>query len=119
MSRATAAVRFPDGTVKWCLYNGTSDNLIPRLFDSPIEPWDAYYAKRDGPEQVNLWPEPEGEVVPVTIYSDYGGGWTWPGTAAPNVVVGPLDPWDDDTWNKRVDGRPDWYTTAYNGGRTQ
>jgi hypothetical protein len=122
MSRATGAVRFQDGTVKWCLYNGTADILIPRLFEDPHTPWDAYYAKGD--DKVDLWPEPVGEPEPVTIYSDYGGGWTWPGMATRNVVTEGTDPYEYDDnesngWNApdykhpHTDGRPDWYHEAY------
>lgn len=115
MSRAGAAVRFLDGEVKWCLYNGTSDMLIPRLFDDPSTPWDAYYADRRGLEPVDLWPEPEGQPEVVTIYSDYGGGWCWYGLAARNVVVSPLDPWEEGVERFGDRQRPDWFSPRDDG----
>lgn len=123
MSRATAAVRFEDGTVKWCIYNGTSDIMMPRLFDTPDEPWDAYYAKDRGLPPVELWPEPVGEPEPVTIYCGYGNGWTWPGMATRNVITEGTDPYEYDDnesngWNApdykhpHTDGTPEWYSEA-------
>lgn len=124
MSRATAAVRFQDGTVKWGIYDGTSDILIPRLFDGPDEPWDAYYADRKGLPKVELWPEAEGEPEPVTIYSDYGGGWTWESMATRNVVTEGLDPFEyvedlssAEYKRPRTDGTPEWFSEAIREAR--
>lgn len=109
MSSALAAVRFEDGTVKWCVYSGTSDILSPRLFDSPAEAWAGYRNRSVDPS-----PEPIGESEPVTIYSDYGNGWSWAGAAARNVVTSPIDNYDRDVAHggSRVDGRPDWFGDA-------
>jgi hypothetical protein len=101
--------------MKWCLYNGTADLLVPRLFDDPLTPWDAYYGRIDGMDPDDLWPEPEGEPEHVVIYSDYGRGWWWEGTAARNTVIGPCDPWDEDA--EMHDDRPEWVTfSASTGG---
>lgn len=112
MSRAAAAVRFADGTVKWALYNGTTDRLVPLLFDDPEAPWDAYY----GRIEVDPYPEPEGEIEDVTVFSDYGDGWTWPAKAARNLVVAGRDPFEDDGHGNdrwpNADGRPAWFDEA-------
>lgn len=110
MSSAGAAVRFEDGSVRFCIYHGTSDTLHPRLFVSLAEAW----AALRNPD-IDSYPEAIGEPEPVIIYSDYGGGWTWPGTATRDVVIGPCNFYDDDSdeaWNARVDGTPDWYSQA-------
>lgn len=81
MSSGWAAVRFPDGTVKACIYNGTSDILVPRLYDTTGEAWEA---RKNG---ADAWPDPEGEPEPVIVYSDYGGGFWWEAKATRNTVL--------------------------------
>lgn len=109
MSRSSAAVRFPDQTVRFCVYNGTCDLLIPLLHDTLEQAWEAWQAWRDN-TGINLWQDPKGVIEPVEIYSDYGGGFTWSGSAARNTVVDPTDPWDIGV--SRIDGTPRWYTEA-------
>ena len=79
--------------------------LVPRLFDDSKTPWDAYY-RRDG-LKLDLSPEPEGEEMPVTIYSDYGGGFWWEGTATRNVVTSDGEP-PNEAFDDDHDGTPDW-----------
>jgi hypothetical protein len=66
MSSGIALVRFGDGTVKVGNYHGTSNLLVPRLFDSAMEATNAYFEGRDG------WSEPERDVEDVVVYVDYG-----------------------------------------------
>lgn len=103
MSSASACVRFEDGTVKWCVYHGTSDILLPGLFDSLDEAWKA----RDDGRSWKGTEDHDPEHVPeeaVVIYSDYGGGFWWNGVATRRYVVGPLDPYEGDM----TDGTPEW-----------
>lgn len=112
MSRASAYVKFPDGTVRAGIYNGTVDWMFPWLWDTSDEAWDHYtrtYADR-GPEERSWSEPPEGEVVDVVIYSDYGRGSYWPGRAAKNVIVDGLNPWDEDI--DEEDGQPEWLPGA-------
>lgn len=113
MSRASAAVRFPDGTVKFGIYNGTCDVMQPGLFDNPKDPWDAFYAKGKFEGQPGAcWPaEVVGEPEDVVIYSDYGGGFYWPGRATRNRIIGPLD-WDGWDGTDR-EGEPKWAREAF------
>ena len=109
MSRATALIRFPDGTVKAAMYCGTSDVLWPRLFDDVEEAWDAYRdASSDDWYATFHPPAPLVDGEPVEIYSDYGGGHWWRGTATREYAIGPLDTWDDVPDGELHDGRPQW-----------
>lgn len=67
MGRAGGAVRFPDGTIKFCVYHGTSDVMQPTLFDTREEAWDNRHGE---------WAEPDGTLEDVEIYSGYGQGGT-------------------------------------------
>lgn len=98
MSRASASVHFPDGTIRHCLYHGTVDCLWPRLFDTSREAWDAYGT--DGGERPRA---AAGE--PVEIYSDYGDGFWWRGTATRDYVTSELDVTEIE---ELFDGTPDW-----------
>lgn len=98
-------VRFPDGEVRAGLYDGTSDAYCPWLTTG--DPWDELYGLiRGGPTEstvIRPWDEvPEGEVVDVEVYSDYGYGWVIPGRASRNVLVWPR------TWNDTLDTPHVW-----------
>ncbi len=94
MSSGIALVRFGDGTVKVGNYHGTSDLLVPRLFDTAMEATDAYFEGRDG------WSDPEGDVEDVVVYVDYGGSFWFEAKATRTSVLpeycDPLDANSDD-----------------------
>jgi hypothetical protein len=110
MSRATALVRFPDGTVRCTLYNGTVDMLFPALRDTIADAWD-----RNHPDRGNGFdPDPADgfeEEFAVVIATDYGSGFYWPGRATRSLVIGPLEPWDH--YDTMIRGKPDWWADAY------
>jgi hypothetical protein len=104
MSADWALVRFPDGEVRWTLYN-VVDEVERRLATDPEPVFEAWHGWRE-------IPDPEGPVHPVDIYSNYGCGFAWPGTATKDRLL--------DGWNLRaseqlvddlfVDGQPRWVT---------
>jgi hypothetical protein len=101
-------VRFPDGTIRYGMYCGTTDVLWPRLFDTQDEAWSTY-AQTEWSS--NAWreafyPAPEGKAEDVEVSVDYGAGFHWPAKAARNAMVAPLR-WDDFK-AVLVDGIPDW-----------
>lgn len=106
MSSGAALVRFPDGTVKFTNYHGTSDILHPALRVTLAEAFDS----RDwGPGK------PEGEVFDVEIFTFYGGDWWWEGKATKEYVVEGVEPWGNEDWGDittppsvRHDGKPEW-----------
>lgn len=121
MSRSRAAVLFPDGTIKYAMYCGTSGVLWARLFDSLDEAWDTYREVH----RTELWlptfhPDVVGESQTVQIYVDHGGGTEWAGTATRNRVIGPLEhgcPESGETKVKyidyEVDTQPTWVNWNY------
>lgn len=108
MSRASAAVRFPDGLVLFGLYDGTSDVLWRNLHVSIDEAWDDY-GKTKRPDCAC------GHDEEVEIHSDYGNGFSWPGRACRHCMVvlwKYLDPhWsyhEADLVDLTEEGVPDW-----------
>lgn len=114
MSSASAAVLFPDGEIRYGIYNGTSDVMYPSLYATVDEAWDAWSnsqsrSKSSFPRIRELWEKGAAtEVFDVAIYSDYGGGWSWRGQATTTDIVDGLDPYDDSHAPTRIDGEPEW-----------
>lgn len=75
MSHSSGSVVFhKDGLVMHCEYDGTSDIMIPALWDTEeemIDNWRTFNRKKCSC----------GNFEPVTIYSNYGGGFDWEGEA--------------------------------------
>jgi hypothetical protein len=79
VSRANLYVLFPDGTVRYGIYNGTSDIALPFLVATPGDAWDTWessdYDWTPEPAPVNV------ASVPVDVATDYGSGFSWKGWA--------------------------------------
>ena len=103
MSNASAAVRFPDGTIRYGIYHGTSDTMFGALFVSIDEAWENSRTAR-------MWDNGDKslEVFPVVIYSDYGSGCYWEGTATKDSIVSGFAYWGDYDDIPITNGRPDW-----------
>ncbi len=105
MSSGLAAVRFPDGVIKFTVYNGTSDVLIAGLADE---------AEQAG--SGDRFPSPEGQLEEVEIATTYGSGFWWKGLAARNAVLDAyVVPLGDFLGNNAVetkDGLPSWWPMA-------
>jgi hypothetical protein len=110
VSRANLYVLFPDGTVRYGIYNGTSDIASEALYDDPAQAWEP---GRGGEAQ-------EGAAdLPVRIATDYGGGCSWDGRAtlnritegcAPNGLQGQAGNWISKPATNYQDGEPNWAT---------
>ena len=90
MSDAYGVVKFPDGLLKYYRYDGTSDICNPSLYDNINDIW-----------KCHEWTVCNcGKDEPVEIYSDYGGGFSWPGRACRNCrcITDKLEPWGCDDW---------------------
>lgn len=108
MSRANAQVKFPDGTIKYGIYNGTVDVYWTPLFDTAEEAWAAWreYYKPDNFDSAG-WEHPEDtEEFEVEIADDYGGGNTYKSQATKHRITGNRD--TDDLENIHS-GLPDWW----------
>lgn len=111
MSRANAQVRFPDGTIKYGIYNGTVDYYWHPLFDTPEEAWQAwnsYY--KSTPMDDSSYPHYDGMdyVEQVEIADDYGSGDTYRGTATKRYIASNLEA---DLMVKKSDGLPEWWVS--------
>lgn len=95
-------VRFPNGTVRYGLYQSTADVAFADLvdtFEATRRP--EYYANR------RRWDAaPDGPGVPVDVATTYGGGFAWRGTATEDYITSGCDPWEDG--QQRTDGTPAW-----------
>lgn len=85
MSSGSAAVKLEDGTLKYTIYNGTSDILVPRLYDTTQEAWDK---RRTDLPYVSCPCEPR----PVEIWTVYGGGFGWKAEGCEHRVHNHLAP---------------------------
>ena len=75
MSRASGMVKFNDGTILHCIYDGTVDIMHHELFDISNEAWDNWYSNTAYKDACTC----NGERV--LIHSDYGEGETYTGKA--------------------------------------
>ena len=109
MSRANAQVRFPDGTIKYGIYNGTVDVYWEPLFDSAEEAWEAwreYYNSE--PLNVNKWLNIYDDgYYDVEIADDYGRGDCYIGRASKSQIVSAVNV--EYMNRKGKGGLPDWW----------
>ena len=77
MSHSIGAVKFKDGEVKFYEYNGTVDVPISHIYDTVDEVNENWRNH----EWVNCTC---GKEEPVSIFSDYGGGFYFDGLACKN-----------------------------------
>jgi len=80
MSHAIGAVRFEDGKILYYEYNGTTDVVIDKLYetqDEVLENWRKYPDANCGC----------GNDEPVRIMSTYGDGFAWDGRACRNCYA--------------------------------
>lgn len=108
MSRANAQVKFPDGTIKYGIYNGTIDCYWFPLFDTAEQAWEAweeYYNTK--PMDDSKWEQPyDDSYYTVDIADDYGSGETYIGRASKSQIV------SDTNTDKMVSigmGLPRWW----------
>lgn len=107
MSRATAEVKFPDGTIKYGIYNGTVDIFFRPLFNSVDEAWEAwrefYTGECDDSKWLNNYDD---TYYDVEIADSYGGGTTYIGRASKTQIVSAIN---IDYMNKIKSGLPEWW----------
>ena len=88
MSRAGAEIYTPEGRrLGFGIYDGTSDTMgLPGVYPTWDAAWDAWWGWRDNSSRGALWGECAPACwphVPILIYSHYGSGSYWMGTACP------------------------------------
>lgn len=84
MSRGNLYVVFPDGTVRYGIYNGTADSAHAPLLDSNEFTWAMWRG-------VGPWRDSYGYEIgageTVIVSSDYGSEHTWIGKATPDYLT--------------------------------
>ena len=122
MSRATALIRFKDGTIMHGCYQGTSDVLYPYLiteeklqqeYEGSVFRWNDKCQEFgfEGSTQLEIKDEEE-----VEIYEDYGSGASWKGKASRSKMIvteGCIR--DDADWYPPV--VPEWVIAYYKDKR--
>ena len=121
----SAAVRFPDGSVRYGVYDPAEESMWPPLFTTIKEAQSAW--KRLGAEVTE--PSLDNDdlsAVEVKIFADFDGGFWWIGEATPLAVtlgvtwaglIGSVEDveWDDEprTRHREV---PEWAREALSLG---
>lgn len=109
MSHSTAAVKFlSDGLILYGEYNGTSDVILPRLYNTSEER-DANWRNSDWPYHDKNCKKEEDVIIAVS----YGGGFSWQSKACRycKLITDRFMPFDQNEDNEfeRTDGLPEWY----------
>lgn len=112
MSHSPAAIRFENGDIYHCEYNGTIDMMLPNYYDTYI---DMFANWRD--QNFDKYKTCEHPTEPIRIASTYGGGFNWKGTACREckVIIDGISPhpnYDIGESSESTDyqnGLPDWY----------
>lgn len=118
MSNAWGAARFDDGLILYFLYHGTSDTCGNILRPTMNEVWD-YVNQPSSDYDFKCSHNPES----VEIYSDYGPGFYWKGTACRHCKR-LIDHYYHGCWNPysgeevepyrpTTDGKPPWYAQMW------
>lgn len=112
MSHSVGAVRFKNGDVKYFEYNESVDVCIPKLFNTFEEFISSNW------KWINTQSNCEHNIEDVDIYTTYGGGFYWKGTACKKcmMIIGGINPYNlRDRDGKElfiedviVDGIPKW-----------
>ena len=119
MSRTTGKAKFPDGSVLYFVYQGTTDTCDPRLHLNSEAAWQTNDQASDYEYLVSAQDE-----IEVELATTYGGGKYWKGTASKSkmmlidgirpdkIVEEPLIPFGTSTKviNQSTDGVPDWFS---------
>ena len=106
MSSATGQVKFEDGTIMFFRYCGTSDTVVPALFENFSDLWDVFW--RNEPHRVCHCNNDE----PVEIATNYADGFCWPGRACRQclcVTKGLGTGIDEYLYDLETDGLPAWW----------
>jgi len=107
MSSANGKVKFLDGLILYCEYNGTADVMFPALWntkDEVLKYW------KQQPKRVCNCRKDE----PVEMATDYGGGFSWEGKACRYCMAitdhrQPFDYEDEQVVISRKDELPNWW----------
>jgi hypothetical protein len=117
----SAAVRFPDGSVRYGVYDSSEESMWPPLFATIGEARVAWERRETGAGEPSVSDGPPSPVE-VRIFADFDGGFWWIGEATHAAVtqgitwaglIGTVDDveWDDEPRTRHRDV-PDWAREA-------
>jgi hypothetical protein len=117
----SAAVRFPDGSVRYGVYDPSDESMWPPLF-ATIDDAQAAWSRRQADAVEPSVDDEHPSSVEVKIFADFDGGFWWIGEATPWAVtfgvtwaglIGSVEDveWDDEprTRHREV---PEWAREA-------
>ena len=115
-----AAVRFPDGSVRYGVYDAAEESMWPPLFDT-LEEARAAWGQR-GAHAGGRDADDERSSAEVSIFADHDGGFWWIGEATPAAITlgttwaGIIGSYDDIEWDDEPRTRhrdvPEWAREA-------
>lgn len=129
MSHGKGQCRFYDGNIKYFEYDGTDDICRPKLydtFDEMIDNWRKPYVSIEAnniTHDKKSWFKKifrnnkdkeqsmcDHNVEDVEIYTDYGGGFYWKGTACRkcNMILEGKEPCELPIEDRSIEGIPEW-----------
>lgn len=94
MSRAGATATFPDGTIKYGIYNGTVDVFKRHLFDTSEEAWNYWDELKKAGYDDSKWiaKEPEqAQIFDIKLHTSYGSGRTYKAKATKYAITSSCD----------------------------
>lgn len=121
MSDAIALVRFPDGELRAALYFGSTDMVVPVLFD-PGEARDIVEGGIDYVmprlAEVEGSGDDPGPLEEVAVWTSYGAGAHWVGEASRSLgmLTAGIDPYGNaspDDVREVTEVVPDWVPEGY------
>lgn len=110
MSHSQGRIKFPSGHIGYLEYNGTSDVMLPNIFETEtalLEQWRK--------QEWKYCKDKNHTHIEVEIATSYGNGFSWPAKACVecNILVDNLMPYEAhfDTGEpiKGNDGIPEWW----------
>lgn len=110
MSHAQGRVKFPSGNIGYLEYNGTSDVMLPNIYESEEE-----MLKNWRKQEWKFCKDKNHTHIDVEVATSYGGGFSWPAKACVecNIIIDNLMPFENhfDTNESimRIDGIPEWW----------
>jgi hypothetical protein len=117
----SAAVLFPDGSVRYGVYDPAEEGIWPPLFDS-IDEARAAWGRRDGDPGGSDVDDDRPASAEVKIFTDHDGGFWWIGEATRSEITlgttwaGIIGTYDDIEWDDEPRTRhrdiPEWAREA-------
>lgn len=105
MSHSTGAIRFSDGLIMFCEYNGTVDVMLSNLYNTYEEMHDMWRKQEWKMHDKSCNKDEEVEIA-----SSYGRGFSWTGRACKEcMIITDYHSIDDYKERNHKYGLPEWF----------